>query len=166
MDRLSAGVVIAPRGAAIVTARINARDEAVVVGIDRPAFSIADVSERMTALQRVLGSVQFAIDAEGLGTAMYAVLVPGRRQGNEPYRLYEGHGLERQKLVDGLVVLVHFDQLRFVAGLEHQDAMTKALIGYNRQVREDGQIGSELVTALCLAIVKPPARLGGWAFLG
>jgi hypothetical protein len=164
MDRLQAGVVIAAHGAAIVTARINGKDEAVVIGIDRLPFSIDDVGERIAQIATERKGVRFTIDSEGLGTAMYTVLVPGRRQGNEPYRLLESHGLDRQKLVDALVVLVHFDQLRFAAGLEQQAAMTKALIGYNRQVREDGQIGSELVTALCLAIAKPSVRRGGYAF--
>ena len=37
--------------------------------------------------------------------------------------------------------------------------MSKALVGYRRQVREDGLIGSEPVVALLLAIIPtPPVR--------
>ncbi len=36
--------------------------------------------------------------------------------------------------------------------------MSKALVGYRRQVRDDGLIGSELVVALLLAIIPPPPR--------
>jgi hypothetical protein len=164
MEHIQAGVVVAARGSAIVVARINELDEAVVVAVDRLAVDLDAVVDRMAELRAAYPRVKFAIDAEGLGTALYRVLVP-RREGSEPFRLYGDHGLERQKLVDALVVLVHFDQLRFAAGLEHQDAMTKALLAYNREVREDGNLGSELVTALCLAITKPPVKRGGFAFV-
>lgn len=165
MEHIQAGVVVAARGSAIVVARINELDEAVVVAVDRLAVDLDAVVDRMAELQAEYRGLKFAIDSEGLGTALYSVLIPGRREGSEPFRLYGDHGLERQKLVDALVVLVHFDQLRFAAGLEHQEAMNKALLGYNREVREDGQLGSELVTALCLAITKPPVKRGGFAFV-
>jgi hypothetical protein len=37
--------------------------------------------------------------------------------------------------------------------------MSKALLGYRRQVREDGLIGSELVVALLLALIPPPPEV-------
>ncbi len=48
------------------------------------------------------------------------------------------------------------DRFHFAAGLAEQEAMSKALMGYRRQVRDDGVIGSELVVALLLAIIPPP----------
>jgi hypothetical protein len=36
-----------------------------------------------------------------------------------------------------------------------QEAMSMALLGYRRQVREDGRIGSELVVALLAALIPP-----------
>ena len=70
--------------------------------------------------------------------------------------LYTGRGLERQALVDELLVAMQEDRFHFAAGLAEQEAMTKALLGYRRQVREDGLIGSELVVALLLALIPPP----------
>ena len=64
-------------------------------------------------------------------------------------------GLERQALVENLLVAIQEDCFRFAAGLADQVAMTKALIGYRRQVRDDGVIGSELVFALLLALIPP-----------
>ena len=56
----------------------------------------------------------------------------------------------------GLLVAIQQDRFRFAAGLDEQPAMTKAMLSYRRQVREDGLIGSELVVALLLAITPPP----------
>jgi hypothetical protein len=158
VERMQAGVVVAARGSAIVVARISDLDEAVVVAVDRLPVDLDPVVERMTELRDEYAGLKFAIDSEGLGQALYSVLIPGRRQGNEPWRLYSGHGLARQALVDTLVVLVHFNQLHFASGLAQQEAMTKALLGYRREVREDGQIGSELVVALTLSLLPPPPR--------
>ena len=47
-------------------------------------------------------------------------------------------------------------RFHFASGLAEQEAMSKALLGYRRQVREDGLIGSELVVALLLALIPPP----------
>ena len=94
------------------------------------------------------------IDAEGLGSALWAVL--GRPDDTDHWQLYTGRGLERQALVDELLVAVQEGRFHFAAGLEEQEAMSKALLGYRRQVREDGLIGSELVVALLLALIPPP----------
>jgi hypothetical protein len=70
--------------------------------------------------------------------------------------LYAGRGLERQALVDELLVAVQEGRFHFAPGLEEQEAMSKALLSYRRVIREDGLIGSELVVALLLALSPPP----------
>jgi len=50
-------------------------------------------------------------------------------------------------------------------GLAEQEAMTKALASYRRQVRDDGVIGSELVVALLLALMPTPYKSATfWSF--
>ena len=79
-------------------------------------------------------------------------------------QLYPGRGLERQALVDELLVAVQEGRFHFAPGLDEQEAMSKALLGY-RQVREDGLIGSELVVALLLALIpRPPVIVPMVAF--
>jgi hypothetical protein len=74
--------------------------------------------------------------------------------------------------VDELLVAVQEDRFRFAAGLAEQDAMSRALTGYRRVVRDDGVIGSELVVALLLALIpspptfEPMIALGGSLFFG
>jgi hypothetical protein len=96
---------------------------------------------------------RLVIDGEGHGAALWAVLPT---DDEERWRLYSARGLERQALVDVLLVAVHEGRFHFAAGLPEQEAMNKALVGYRRQVREDGLIGSELVVALLLALLPPP----------
>jgi hypothetical protein len=95
---------------------------------------------------------QVTIDHEGLGTALWIFLGRPAR----PWQLYTGRGLDRQQLVDRLLVAIQGDRFHFAPGLAEQDAMTKAMVSYRRQVREDGLIGSELVVALLLALTPPP----------
>jgi hypothetical protein len=45
----------------------------------------------------------------------------------------------------------------FAPNLAHQEAMTKALISYRREIGDDGVIGSELAVALFLAVGHGPA---------
>lgn len=156
MNRVQIGIVLVDRGAAVVSVD-HRKDGAVVTGIERLPFSLTAVAQRTEELARA-GTV-LVVDAEGLGNALWAT-----RPRIGDWHLYADHGLERQRLVDALVVAIHQGRLHFAAGLEHQDAMSKALVSYRRQVREDGLIGSELVIALCLAIVRRP-RLGGQAFV-
>jgi hypothetical protein len=95
------------------------------------------------------------IDAEGLGAALWALVQPDDPD-PEHWQLYQGRGLERQALVDELLVAVEEDRFHFAPDLAEQEAMSKALLGYRRQVRDDGFIGSELVVALLLALIPPP----------
>jgi hypothetical protein len=80
----------------------------------------------------------------------------GRPDDEQHWALYAGRGLERQSLVDELLVAMQEGRFHFAPGLAEQEAMSKALLGYRRQVREDGLIGSELVVALLLALIPPP----------
>ena len=43
--------------------------------------------------------------------------------------------------------------------------MNKALLNYKRTVREDGEVGTELVVALCLAVLPRPKPIRHIAFL-
>ena len=156
------GIVLAERGSAIVTVERDEADALLVTGIERHPMSLAPVAERVRALDD--GETSFVIDGEGLGAALWRVL--GEPDDPEHWVLYLGRGTERQALVDTLLVAVHEDRFRFAAGLAQQDAMNKALLGYRRQVRDDGVIGSELVVALLLALIPPqpsPEPLFAWA---
>ena len=146
------GVVIADRGAAIVAVERSPADALLVTGIERLPFDLSAVSARVRALEDP--AVRFVVDVEGLGSALWAVL--GRPDDPEHWQLYSGRGQERQALVDELLVAIEERRFHFAPGLVEQDAMSKALAGYRRQVREDGQIGSELVVALLLALIPPP----------
>jgi len=145
------GITVADRGSAIVIVDRSSDGALLVVGIERLPFSLAAVTDRVSALD---DEARFVIDAEGLGNALWAVL--GRPDDAQRWQLYIGRGIERQQLVDELLVAMQEDRFHFAPGLAEQEAMTKALLGYRRQVREDGLIGSELVVALLLAIMPPP----------
>ncbi len=151
------GIVIADRGAAIVTVE---RDDGRRAARHRASSGCPSTSAAVTERVRALdGSpdARYVIDAEGLGSALWAVL--GHADDAGHWTLYTGRGLERQALVDALLVAVQEDRFRFAAGLAEQEAMSKALTGYRRQVRDDGLIGSELVVALLLALIPPaPVR--------
>ena len=159
----TAGVVVADRGSAVVT--VDRDGEALrCTAIERIPF---DLSAAASAARGLESSTRVVIDSEGLGTALWAVVRP--RDEDDPdalarWTLYEGHGRDRQGLVDQLLVAVEEDRFRFAPGLPEQDAMSKALTGYRRQVREDGLIGSELVVALLLAMT-PPVDVGAPEFV-
>jgi hypothetical protein len=147
------GITVAERGSAIVAVDRDSDEALLVVGIERLPFSLAAVTERLRALDDP--ETRVIVDAEGLGTALWAVL--GHPDGpKRRWQLYSGRGLERQALVDELLVALQQDRFHFAAGLAEQAAMSKALLSYRRQVREDGLIGSELVVALLLALIPPP----------
>ena len=155
------GIVIADRGAAIVTVERSSDDGLLCTGIERLPFDLGAVAERVRALDEP--DAHYTIDAEGLGTALWTVL--GHADDREHWQLYAGRGLERQALVDALAVAIEEDRFRFAAGLAEQEAMSKALTGYRRVVRDDGLIGSELVVALLLALIPPkpvPQILIAW----
>lgn len=145
------GIVSAERGSAIVSVERGPDDELLVTTIERLSSDLAIVTERVRALDP---EARHIIDSEGLGNALWAIL--GHPDDPEHWQLYSGRGLERQALVDELLVAVQEDRFHFAAGLEEQEAMNKALLGYRRQVREDGLIGSELVVALLLALIPLP----------
>ncbi len=146
------GITVAERGSAIVAVDRDDDDALLVVGIERLPFSLAAVTERVRALDDP--ATRFIIDAEGLGSALWAIV--GHPAERKRWQLYSGRGLERQALVDELLVALQQDRFHFAAGLAEQEAMSKALLSYRRQVREDGLIGSELVVALLLALIPPP----------
>jgi hypothetical protein len=146
------GVVIADRGGANVTVERGDDDALLVTGIERLPFDLAAVTDRVRALADP--EARYIIDAEGLGNALWAVL--GRSEDTDHWQLYTGRGFEHQALVDELLVAMQESRFHFASGLVEQEAMSKALLGYRRQVREDGLIGSELVVALLLALIPPP----------
>ena len=145
------GIVVADRGSAIVSVERSPENALLVVAIERLPFNLAAVTERVRGLEDP--EAWFVIDAEGLGSALWAVL--GRPDDEQHWQLYAGRGLERQALVDELLVAVQESRFHFAPGLAEQAAMSKALLSYRRQVREDGLIGSELVVALLLALIPP-----------
>lgn len=146
------GIVISERGAAIVGLERAADGALLVERIERLSADLSAVVERLDALGE---DVYVTVDADALGSALWAAL--GDRGAS--WSLYTGRGLERQALVDRLLVAIHQDVFRFAAGLAEQEAMSAALVAYHRNVREDGLIGGELVVALLLALVPPPAPI-------
>jgi hypothetical protein len=146
------GIVIADRGAAIVTVDRSPEAALLVTNIERLPFDLAAVTKRAQALTGP--DTRFVVDAEGLGSALWAVL--GRPDDEQHWLLYAGRGFERQALVDELLVAMQEGRFHFAAGLDEQEAMSKALLSYRRQVHEDGVIGSELVVAVLLALIPPP----------
>jgi hypothetical protein len=157
------GIRIDGRGSAIVHVERDPDDALLVNGIERLPFDLATVTKRVRALEDP--EARFIVDAEGLGSALWAVL--GRPDDEQHWQLYAGRGLERQALVDELLVAIQEDRFHFAPGLAEQVAMSKALQGYRRQVGEDGLIGSELVVALLLALIPPPAPpVEPWVLFG
>lgn len=145
------GVVVAERGAAIVTVERGHGHDLLVTGIERLAFDLRAVADRIHELEGP--ETITVVDGLGLGGALWAVL--GHPEDTDHWQLYAGQGRERQALVNELLLAIHENRFHFTAGLAEQDAMNKALVGYHREVREDGQIGGELVVALLLALIPP-----------
>jgi hypothetical protein len=117
------GIVIADRGAGIVTVERDDHARLLVTGIERLPFDLAVVTDRVRALTDP--EARHVIDAEGLGNALWTIL----RHPDDPdhWQLYTGRGLERQALVDELLVAVQEDRFRFAAALTEQEAMSRAL---------------------------------------
>lgn len=145
------GVVIADRGAAIVTVERDKDDALLCSDIERLPFDLAAVTDRVLALDDP--EVHFVIDGEGLGRALWTVV--GGPADPYHWQLYLGRGLERQALVDELLVAIQEGRFHFAPALAEQPAMSKAMVSYRRQIKEDGLIGSELVVALLLAMTNP-----------
>ena len=147
----SLGVVIADRGAAIVTVEHDEQDALLCTGIERLPFDLGAVTDRVLELDEP--EVRFVIDGAGMGSALWTVV--GGPADPYHWQLYAGRGIERQTLVDELLVAIQHNRFHFAPGLAEQPAMSKAMVGYRRQVKEDGLIGSELVVALLLAVHQP-----------
>lgn len=148
------GVSIAAAGAAIVHVDHGDDEALVCTAIERVGFDLSAVANRVTELDAELAEVRFVIDAEALGGALWQALGPP--EDAERWQLYAGRGIERQALVDGLLVAIHEGRFHFAPNLVEQAAMSKAIVSYRREVREDGVIGSELVVALLLALTPAP----------
>jgi hypothetical protein len=146
------GIVVAERAAAIVQVNRDAADAMLCTDIERLASDLGALSARARELENP--DTLVTVDGEGLGSALWAVL--GRPEDASRWRLYAGHGLERQALVDELLVAIQEDRFHFAPALPEQAAMSKAMLGYRRAVKEDGLIGGELVVALLLALIPPP----------
>ncbi len=150
----SYGVVIADHGAAIVTVERDDQDAHLVTDIERLPFDLTAVVRRVRELDEP--DVRFVIDGEGIGVALWDI-VDGREDRNH-WQLYTGRGLERQALVDELLIAIEEGRFHFAPSLTEQPAMSKAMVGFRRTVKEDGLIGSELVVAMLLAIRPIPAE--------
>ena len=124
-----------------------------VTGIERLPFDVTAVAARIR--QMTAPGVQFIIDGDGLGTALWTLL---GGPDNDQLQLYTARGQERQALVDELVVAIEDNRFHFAPRLAEQEAMTKGLVSYRRTVKDDGVIGSELVVALLLAIRPVPPQ--------
>lgn len=147
------GVVVEDRGAAVVTVERHDDGRLVCAGVERLPFDLGAVALRARELEAALPDARWVVDADGLGTALWTVL---GHEGDPRWALYRGRGVERQALVDGLLVAVERDLFRFAPGLAEQEAMSKALVAHRRHVRDDGDIGAPLVVALLLAVIPPP----------
>ena len=160
------GVVIREGGAAIVTVDHDKADNCIVSAIEIHPFNPEVLAERVADLNDAEPKdSQFIIDADSLGNALWTILGPDPRKDKLRFRLYEERGLVRQALVDSLVVAIARDALHFRAGLAVQEAMNRALLSYKRTVREDGEVGTELVVALCLAVLPRVRLIRHTAFL-
>lgn len=158
------GVALRETGGAVVIAELDADEAAVIVSIEPFTFDVEAVANRVLDLAATEPkTTHYLIDADGLGGALWEICAPERP--GKTWELYEGRGIQRQELISYLLALIHADALHFAPDLPAMEQMTKALTSYRRQVGEDGQIGSELVAALCLAITPPPRGRTWNAFL-
>lgn len=150
----SIGITITSSGSAIVHVDHQDAEELLVTSIERLPFDLTTVAIRVLEVDREIVEARFTIDGEGLGGALWTVLGPPDNE--ERWTLYTGRGVERQGLVDRLLVAIHEGRFHFASRLPEQEAMTKALQGHRRQVGVDGLVGSELVVALLLVLIPPP----------
>jgi hypothetical protein len=148
------GITIASAGSAIVHVDHDPDDALLVTAIERLPFDLNAVANRVRDLDQELAEVRFVVDGEGVGGALWAALGPP--EDDERWQLYAGRGIERQALVNTLLVAIFEDRFHFAPRLGQQAAMSKAIVSYRREVREDGAIGSELVLALLLALIPAP----------
>ncbi len=95
------GVVIDDRGSAIVTVEHDG-DQLLAVAIERLPFSLSAVADRVGELDP---EARVVIDADGLGSALWHAVGPP--EDADRWTLYSGRGIERQQLVDTLLVTIH-----------------------------------------------------------
>ena len=156
-----AGVAVDEHGGAIVVTEHGA-DALRVVRITSYPFDMGALAAAVHALD---DETQAVVDGDGLGAALWQVVVPEDRLVREQIAsrsslkdevprlwLYQGRGTDRQALVNNLVVVVTQDVLRFAADLPELATMQAAMAKYRRQVQADGGLGSTLVTALALSL--------------
>ncbi len=153
-----AGVTMQSGGSAIVsvtcdTSQGHRRPIRECTGIERLPYDVGKVAGRIEALDLGPRDV-VVVDGAGAGMALWIAL--GSPRGKRNFRLYEGLGRERQKLVDPFPAMMLEGSFSFAPGLAHQEAMLKALAGYRREVQDDGVAGNELATALFLAVSHRP----------
>jgi hypothetical protein len=153
------GVTMPSSGSAIVSVTLDASRRPPIrtcTGIERLPYDVGKVAARVAALE--LGRRDVVIvDGAGAGMALWIAL--GSPRGLRGFKLYEGLGRERQKLVDPFPAMMLDGSFSFAPNLPHQEAMLKALANYKREVLDDGVVGNELAIALFLAIgQRPPVR--------
>jgi len=140
-------------GSAILTTTRDRADHVTVTGIDRLPSGLDPCArwlrDHLPERLAVPRGTQVVVDADGLGQALFDHVRGKHRRG---WRLYEKHGRDRQELVNALLVAEQEQRILIRPG-NHGDAMRKALLGYRREVGDDGSIGAELVVALALAVV-------------
>jgi hypothetical protein len=160
------GVVIRDAGSAIVTVNHSRNEDCVVTGIETLPYNPEALAERVADLDESASKdSQFVIDGDSLGNALWKILGPDPVKDKQRFRLYAERGLVRQALVDSLVVAMARDGLHFKSRIPAQAVMNKALLSYKRTVREDGEVGTELVVALCLAVLPRVRPIRYTAFL-
>jgi hypothetical protein len=156
------GVTMQSTGSALVSVALDRSGDfhhprRTCTGIERLPFDVGKVADRIETLE--LGPRDLVvIDGGGAGMALWLALGSPRRH----FKLYEGVGRERQRLVDPFPQLMRDGSFSFAPGLAHQDSMLRALAGYRREVLDDGVVGNELAIALFLAIghrPSPPLRM-------
>jgi hypothetical protein len=151
------GVTMPSSGSAIVSVSLDRSQRPPIrtcTGIERLPYDVGTVARRVEALDLGPDDVVL-VDGAGAGRALWIALGSPRRR---PFKLYDGLGRERQKLVDPFPAMMLDGSFSFAPGLAHQEAMLKALANYRREVLDDGVVGNELAVALFLALRTPPAK--------
>lgn len=98
----------------------------------------------------IVGEPFLIIDTDAFGNALVDALKVRKRS---HVTLFEMLGRDRQELVDALLVAEQERRIH-IAPSDHGGAMRRALLGYRRQVGDDGVVvGGELLVALALAAV-------------
>ena len=121
------GVTMPPSGSAIVSVTLDTSLDRrhpirVCTGIERAPYDVGKVYARVAALD--LGPRDLVVvDGAGAGTALWIALGSPR---NRKFKLYEGIGRERQKLVDPFPSMMIDGTFSFAPRLAHQEAMLKA----------------------------------------